>query len=539
MRAAEPTSTAAAEHESAAAPRSATSARGPMAPVRRTTGKRDSAASSTSTDPPSEPLPPTLPPAALSETYFKHYGVNPTIDTEEESVSSFALDVDTASYTLARGALTRDELPDDAAIRVEEFLNAFDYGYPAPPTADFEILTEVVPSPHRKGYHVLHVGLRAREIAGKDRAPANLVFVVDVSSSMAKDARLELVQDAMRALVRRLEARDKLAIVSYGNTADVVLEPTAGDKHDEILAAIDALTTGGSTDVDAGLRLGYTLAAKSPIDGGINRVLLYSDGVDTAGPTAAEELLAHVAESAARGISISTIGVGVENYDDVLLEQLADKGNGKYEYVDRFGEAERVLLQNLTGALQVVARDAKLQVEFDPQVVARYRLLGYENRGLSSDAFANASTDAGEIGAGHAVTALYELQFRPGQAERFGTVRLRYRLPHTGLLREAESRLASTSLRAAVGEASPATRVAIVVAAFAEKLRGSYWVRELGWPQIQELYAGLPADWLRRREVAELGALIDAAARLDRRSVRSDRDFTSLQMDFDRLPVLQ
>ncbi|HWB80699.1 MAG TPA: YfbK domain-containing protein, partial [Nannocystaceae bacterium] len=321
--------------------------------------------------------------------------------------------------------------------------------------------------------------------------------------------------------------------------ADVVLEPTPGDKHTEILAAIDALTTGGSTDVDAGLRLGYTLAAKDPIEGGINRVLLYSDGVDTAGPTAAEELLAHVAESAARGISISTIGVGVENYDDVLLEQLADKGNGKYEYVDRFGEAERVLLQNLTGALQVVARDAKLQVEFDPQVVARYRLLGYENRGLSSDAFANASTDAGEIGAGHAVTALYELQFRPGRAERFGMVRLRYRLPHTGLLRETESQLASASVRAALGDASPATRVAIVVAAFAEKLRGSYWVRELGWPQIRELYTGLPTDWLRRREVAELGMLIDAATRLDRRSVRSDRDFTSLQMDFDRLPVLQ
>jgi len=268
-------------------------------------------------------------------------------------------------------------------------------------------------------------------------------------------------------------------------------------------------------------------------------VLLYSDGVATKGPSSAEELLAHVADAAARGVTISTIGVGVENYDDVLLEQLADKGNGKYEYVDRFGEAERVLLQNLTGTLQVVARDAKLQVELDPQVVARYRLLGYENRGLSSDAFANATTDAGEIGAGHAVTALYELQFRPGLAERFGTVRLRYRLPHTGLLREVESPLANAAIRPTLAEASPATRVAIVVAAFAEKLRGSYWVRELGWPKLQELYAGLPAEWLRRREVAELGTLIDAAARLDRRSVRTDRDFTSLQMDFDRLPVLQ
>jgi Ca-activated chloride channel homolog len=533
---------AAADPESAEAarsPSSGTSPRGALAPVRRAGSKRDAAASSMSTDPPIEPLPPSLPPAALTETYFRHYGVNPTIDTEEESVSSFALDVDTASYTLARGALTREEMPDDGAIRVEEFLNAFDYGYPAPESADFEIHTEVVPSPHRVGYHVLHVGLRAREIAGKDRAPANLVFVVDVSSSMARDGRLELVQDAMRALVLRLGARDKLAIVSYGSTADVVLEPTPGDRHVDILAAIDALAPAGSTDVDAGLRLGYALAAREPIENGINRVLLYSDGVATAGPTAAEELLAHVAEAAARGISISTIGVGVENYDDVLLEQLADRGNGKYEYVDRFGEAERVLLHNLTGTLQVVARDAKLQVEFDPGVVARYRLLGYENRGLSPDAFSSANTDAGEIGAGHAVTALYELQFRPGAIERFGTVRLRYRLPHTGLLRELESRLSAESVHPALGDASPPTRVALVVAAFAEKLRGSYWVRELGWPEIQELYLGLPPDWLRRREVAELGQLIEAAGRLDRRTVRSERDFPSVQMDFDRMPVLQ
>ncbi len=539
-RAPEAEDAAVAAAESAEAPRSAAGTpRGPLAPVRRPTGKRDSAASSTSTDPPAPPLPPSLPPAALTETYFKHYGVNPTIDTEEESVSSFALDVDTASYTLARGALTRDEMPDDAAIRVEEFLNAFDYGYPAPSTADFEIHTEVVPSPHRVGYHVLHVGLRAREIADKDRAPASLVFVVDVSASMARDARLELVQDAMSALVRRLGKGDRVAIVSYGNAAEVVLPPTTGDRQTEILAAIAALEPSGETDVDAGLRLGYALASKDPIDNGLNRVLLYSDGVATTGPTATDELLAHVAESAARGVSISTIGVGIENYDDVLLEQLADRGNGKYEYVDRFGEAERVLVHNLTGTLQVVARDAKLQIAFDPEVVARYRLLGYENRGLSPDAFSSANTDAGEIGAGHSVTALYELQFRRPDPEHFGTVRLRYRLPHTGLLRELESQLSAAAIRPALDDALPSTRVSLVVAAFAEKLRGSYWVRELSWPDIHALYEGLPSDWLRRREVAELGVLIDAAARLDRRSTRSDRDFTSLQMDFDRMPVLQ
>ncbi len=535
MRIAEPTTaTEAGRTDSVAAVVSPAS----RAKVRRTPSKAATAASSTSKEPTETTIAPALPPAALTETYFKHYGVNPTIDTEEEAFSSFALDVDTASYALARAALERGEMPDESAIRIEEFLNAFDYDYPVPTEGDFAVFTEVVPSPHRPGYHVLHVGLAAREIAGKDRAPANLVFVIDVSSSMALESRLQLVQDAMLAMVARMGPRDRIAIVSYGTAAEVVLAPTAGDRHEAIAEAIGKLAPGGSTDVNAGLRLGYALAAEGLIEAGINRVMLFSDGVVTSGPDAAGDLLAHVAEFAARGVTISTLGVGVDNYDDLLLEQLADRGNGNYEYLDRLAQAERVLVRNLTGTLQVVARDAKLQIEFDPKLVARYRLLGYENRGLSTDAFASNSTDAGEIGPGHSVTALYEIQLRD-DLQRFGTVRLRYLLPHTGLTRTLELPLAVDGVRPLDARGTSAVRVALVVAAFAEKLRGSYWIRDVGWQDVQRWFSLLPTEATGTDEVAELGRLIDAAARYDRRKPNPDREFAGSPLEFDRMPVLQ
>ncbi|HET6585838.1 MAG TPA: von Willebrand factor type A domain-containing protein, partial [Nannocystaceae bacterium] len=349
-------------------------------PTRRT--HRADAASATSPGKLDE-LPALAPPSQPRDTYFKHYGVNPTIDTEEENVSSFALDVDPASYALARGALEREDMPEEAAVRVEEFINAFEYDYPPPTDEDFAILTDLVASPHRLGFQVLRIGLQAREVSDTDRAAANLVFVIDTSASMAKDDKLRLVQDSLRELIGRLGERDKVAIIAYGSAAEVVLPPTPGDKRDEILAALELLAPEGQTDIDTGLRLGYGLAAAAAIEGGINRVMLCTDGVATSGPDTAEELLAHVATNAARGISITTIGVGVQDYDDVLLEQLADRGQGNYAHVDRLAEAKRVLVDNLTGTLQIVARDAKVQVEFDRAVVARYRLLGYENRALS------------------------------------------------------------------------------------------------------------------------------------------------------------
>lgn len=526
--------------ESAAGSRERDGRRG-IIRTRPSSARRDAASASAPTPVPSDSLDaePLLPPAAYTDTYFRHYGINPTIDTEEAAVSSFALDVDTASFGLARLELERGALPQEAAVRVEEFVNAFDYDYPQPASADFAVHIEVAPSEHRPGFHTMVVGLRARDVAGKDRAPAHLVFVIDTSSSMAKGARLLLVQDALRALVERLGPKDTVAIVAYGATAEVVLEPTAGDRTADIEGAITRLVPSGATDVDAGLRLGYELAARTATEGAIRRVVLCTDGVVTSGPDTAEALLANVASYAGRGISISAIGVGREDYDDVLLEQLANRGDGTYVYVDRMAEAERMFVQNLTGTLQVVARDAKVQIEFDPEHVARYRLVGYENRGLSADAFASEDTDAGEIGAGHEVTALYELQFRKPPVDGFGSLRLRYRRPHTGLSAELVQPLPASAIHIVAGDASPSAKLAMVVAAYAEKLRGSYWVRTVGWSEIVGAFAAIPGEWQRRPEVAELGRLIDTAARLDRRSARLDRDLALSRMDFDRMPVLQ
>jgi Ca-activated chloride channel family protein len=354
---------------------------------------------------------------------------------------------------------------------------------------------------------------------------------------MAKADKLRLVQDSLRELVGRLGERDKVAIVAYGSAAEVVLPPTRGDKREDIVAALERLETEGSTDIDTGLRLGYGLAAAAAIEGGINRVMLCTDGLATGSAATADELLSHVAAHAARGISITTIGVGVDDYDDVLLEQLADRGGGNYAHVDRLSEAKRVLVDNLTGTLQIVARDAKLQVEFDRSVVARYRLLGYENRALTTDAFTSEHTDAGEIGAGHNVTALYEVQLLQPDAEAFGTIHLRYRRPHTGFSAEIVQPLAG-EIRASLADAAPATVLAMVVAAYAEKLRGSYWVRELSWAEIEELHGRIAAPLQHRPEVVELGELIIRAGRLDHRGDRYD-DATFSQLEFERMPVLK
>lgn len=498
--------------------------------------QRADAASATSPGKLVEELP-ALAPGPPRDTYFKHYGINPTIDTEEENVSSFALDVDPASYAIARGALERDDMPEEAAVRVEEFVNAFEYDYPPPRDDDFAVLTEMVASPYRRGFQVLRIGVQAREVSDSDRAAANLVFVIDTSASMGRDGKLQLVVDSLRELVGRLGERDKVAIVAYGSAAQVVLPPTSGDRRDDIHAALERLATEGSTDLDAGLRLGYELAGGAAIEGGINRVMLCTDGVATGSAATADELLGHVATQATRGISITTIGVGVDDYDDVLLEQLADRGGGNYAHIDRLAEAKRVLVDNLTGTLQIVARDAKLQVEFDRAVVARYRLLGYENRALAPDAFTSEHTDAGEIGAGHNVTALYEVQLHRADAEAIGTIRLRYRRPHTGMSAEI-LRPVGGEIRPTLAAAEPATVLAMAVAAYAEKLRGSYWVRELTWDAIQELHGRIAPPLQTRPEVVELGELIDRAARLDRRPDRYD-DVALPQMEFERMPVLK
>ncbi len=473
------------------------------------------------------------------DMYFKGYGVNPTVDTEEERFSTFSVDVDTASYSLTRGYLERGGMPDEQAVRVEEFVNTFDYGYASDPQAPFSVHVEGFPSPSRKGYHVVHIGLKAREVSRQERKPGHLVFVIDVSGSMNIENRLGLVKQALRLLVDELDERDRVSIAVYGSTARLVLAPTSATDKQTLMAAIDGLYSEGSTNAQAGIELGYSIAASNLIPGGINRVVLCSDGVANNGITNADGIWEQVRSRAAKGITLSTVGFGMGNYNDVLMERLAQVGEGNYAYVDRLEEARRIFVQNLTGTLQVVAKDVKVQLEFDRRAVARYRLVGYENRMLSKEQFADDRVDAGEVGAGHAVTAIYEVKLREPSAASFGTLRLRYKSPEGGSSKLMEKPLPSSVLRPSFGKAAPPTRLSYVAAAFAEKLRGSYWVRPLSYSQLLSLWEEIGEPLRERPDVAELGSLIRKAQTLDRRADRFEQMAPVSTMDFDRVPVIK
>ncbi|AKJ05172.1 Ca-activated chloride channel family protein [Archangium gephyra] len=491
---------------------------------------------------PAPPPPPertaTLPQNPFSDMYFQSYGVNPTIDTEEERFSTFSVDVDRASYALARGYLERGAMPDEQAVRVEEFVNSFDYGYKADPEAPFSVHVEGFPSPSRKGYHVVHIGLKARDVSREERKPAHLVFVIDVSGSMNIENRLGLVKRALKLLVEELDERDRVSIAVYGSTARPVLGPTSAVEKHKLFAAIDGLHSDGATNAQAGIELGYAIASEHLIQGGINRVILCSDGVANNGITDADGIWERVRAQAAKGITLTTVGFGMGNYNDVLMERLAQVGEGNYSYVDQLEEARRIFVQNLTGTLQVVAKDVKLQLEFDRKAVARYRLVGYENRVLTKEQFADDRVDAGEVGAGHSVTAIYEVKLRE-PAEAFATLRIRYKAPEGGDSKELEKHLPSSILRPAYGRTAPPTRLSYVAAAFAEKLRGSYWVRTLSWPQLVSLWEELDEPLRDRPDVRELGSLIRKAHGLDRRTDRFEQLAPVVSMDFDRVPVIK
>ncbi|MHA7628542.1 YfbK domain-containing protein [Corallococcus sp. M7] len=473
------------------------------------------------------------------DMYFKGYGVNPTVDTEEERFSTFSVDTDTASYTLTRAYLERGALPDEQAVRVEEFVNTFDYGYANAPDAPFSVNVEGFPSPARKGYQVVHIGVKARDVSRAERKPGHLVFVIDVSGSMAMESRLGLVKRSLRLLVDALDERDWVSIVVYGTTAHQVLAPTNATQKATILSAIDSVQSEGSTNAQAGMELGYALAASHLVKGGINRVILCSDGVANNGITEADGIWALVKEKAAAGITLSTVGFGMGNYNDVLMERLAQVGEGNYSYVDKLEEARRIFVQNLTGTLQVVAKDVKLQVEFDRKTVSRYRLIGYENRLLTQQQFNDDRVDAGEVGAGHAVTALYEVKLRDPAQTNFGTLRIRYKAPEGGSSKLIEKAMPVTLLRPAYEKAASPTRLSYVAAAFAEKLRGSYWARPLTYDALVSLWEELGTPLKARADVVELGELIRLAKKLDRREDRFESFAPVRTMDADRVPTIK
>jgi Ca-activated chloride channel family protein len=481
-----------------------------------------------------------------ADMYFKSYGVNPTIDTEEESVSTFSVDVDTASYTLARSYLARGHLPEEEAIRVEEFVNAFKYDYPNPGNAPFGVQVEAFPSPNRRGYHVLHVGIKGREVSTSERQPANLVFTIDVSGSMAMENRLGLVKRSLALLVEQLDERDSLAIVVYGDSARTVLEPTRATNRSRILEAIDSLKSEGSTNVQSGLQMAYALAASQVREGTVSRVILCSDGVANNGITGADDIFESIKEYARRGVRLTTVGFGMGNYNDVLMERLAQQGDGQYAYVDELPEARRLFVEQLTGTLQLIARDVKVQLEFDKSVVSRYRLIGFENRLLNKEDFANDKVDAGDMGAGHTVTALYEVKFRDAQAltaPAFATLRIRYKEPGTpleaGTSQKVEKALPSAIVRQSLEAASGPTQLSLVVALFAEKLRGSYWARNVSYADLLRLWNQLPERIRTREDAGELHQLIQQARANDKRGDKFEKMTPVANMDFDHVPVVR
>lgn len=411
--------------------------------------------------------------------FFEHHGTNPFVDTDIDSLLTFGLDVDTASYTLARRFLQEGTMPPEAAVRVEEFVNYFNWDFSPPEEDEFAIHVDGAPS--RFGtdrHHLLRVGIRGRDVEAIDRPAANITFVIDTSGSMNRENRLGLVQRSLHLLVDSLEPGDQIAIVEYGSRARLVLPHTTVRHRSEILSAIDSLHADGSTNAEEGLTIGYREAARMFNERKINHVILCSDGVANVGETGADGILAQIANEADRGITLTTVGFGMDNYNDVLMERLADEGDGRYAYVDTLEAARRIFVEETTGTLQIIAREARAQIVFDPSAVRSYRLLGYENRDIADERFRDDTVDAGEIGAGHTVTVLVEVRLWDDAEGSLGEVQLRYGMPGSDEFREIARAITMEDIAPTFKDASPDFRLAACVAETAEVLRGSVWARE-------------------------------------------------------------
>jgi Ca-activated chloride channel family protein len=355
---------------------------------------------------------------------------NPFLKVLDNPLSTFSIDVDTASYSNVRRFITSGQLPPPGAVRIEELVNYFTYDYPQPEgDRPFSVTTEVAACPWNISHRLVRIGLKGRDVPTEDRPASNLVFLLDVSGSMNERNKLPLVKQSMRMLVDQLTERDHVAIVVYAGASGLVLPSTSGNNHDTIIAALDRLEAGGSTNGASGLQLAYETAQQHFVRDGINRVILCTDGDFNVGVTSQDELVRLIEDKAKSGVFLSALGFGMGNYKDATLEKLADKGNGNYAYIDTPREARKVLVEQMSGTLLTIAKDVKIQVEFNPSRVGAYRLIGYENRILAAEDFNNDKKDAGEIGAGHTVTALYEVA-PPGENVNLPTVDpLKYQTP--------------------------------------------------------------------------------------------------------------
>ncbi len=457
------------------------------------------------------------------DMFFRFWGDNPFEWTAIDALSTFSVDVDTASYALARRYLAENRLPTKAQIRTEEFVNYFDSDVPAPLESTFAIHTELAPSRFGEGPEswMLRVAVRGKDVARDERQPLTLTFVVDVSGSMKENNRMELVKHALRLLVGELDARDSIALVAFSKHARLILPMTSARHRSLIETSIHQLQPDGGTNAEAGLLMGYEQALTALAENTHNRVVLLSDGVANIGNTDQETLTRKVERHRQAGIYLNTVGVGMGNHNDTLLEQLANKGDGICNYIDDAVEARRALVERFTGAFEPIARDVKIQVEFDPQQVERYRLLGYENRAIADADFRNDAVDAGEVNAGHQVVALYELVGTPtNDAGPLATVRLRWKPPHLNGVANVDTDSASETEQSVTwgavnrfNSASVGYRRSVLVAQFAEFLRRSTHARK---DSLDQLIAEAKAldQVLEDDEFTEFVALAERSRRL-------------------------
>lgn len=489
-----------------------------------------------------------MPRADLTTPYYRDIGRDKFTATDQnafkvtvdEPVSTFSIDVDTASYSFVRASLNRNVLPQPAAVRTEELVNYFPYDYAAPHSAQrpFSTNVAVLPSPWKEGRKLVRVGIKGYAIGNATRPRANLVFLIDTSGSMNHPAKLPLVKQSLAMLLEQLDDNDRVSIVTYAGSAGTALEPTPAGHKTKILAALNQLGAHGSTAGAEGIRQAYALAERNLDPRGVNRVILATDGDFNVGITDQNELKGYIERERSKGIFLSVLGFGMGNYNDALMQTLAQNGNGAAAYIDTLGEARKTLVDEVTSTLFPIAKDVKIQVEFNPATVAEYRLVGYETRMLKREDFDNDKIDAGDVGSGQSVTAIYEIvpvggpraigdlryskpALRPvdaGRTGEYGFVKIRYKLPKSDT-----SQLISTPINRAVefarfDDAPQDARFAVGVASFAELLRGGRYNGSMTFDDVLKIASAARGrdDFGYRMELVSLIRTAKSAGSMER-----------------------
>ena len=456
---------------------------------------------------------------------FTSKDTNPVKSVVSEPVSTFSIDVDTASYAYTRQAIMNGHLPEPDSVRVEEMVNYFPYDWKAPDKADeaFRANVTVMPTPWNANTRLMHVAIKGYDVQLAQQPPANLVFLIDVSGSMDEPNKLPLLKSAFRLLVNMLKANDTVSIVVYAGNSGVVLEPTKVSEKQKILDAIDNLSPGGSTAGAEGIEAAYRLAEKAFQKNGVNRIMLATDGDFNVGPSSDDDLKTLIESKRKSGIFLSVLGFGTGNYNDALMQTLAQNGNGVAAYIDTLSEAQKTLVQEATSSLFPIAKDVKIQVEFNPAKIAEYRLIGYETRALKREDFNNDKIDAGEIGSGHRVTAIYEVTpvgspavlnddlryaekdkasgantatdaTTAANSDELAFVKIRYKKPDEDKSNLITMPVKESEAKTMIDDVSPDVRFSVAVAAFAQKLKGEAQVSDYGWSAIEALGLAAKGD---------------------------------------------